>query len=72
MVPDLHCYKHLVQWLRVAGMEVLDREQVYVDCMLKEAVWRVQESVQLFLCLHWYSLHHLFSKESLGKFHLCD
>lgn len=26
-----------VQWLRVAGTEVLDKELVYVDCRLKEA-----------------------------------
>lgn len=52
MVPDLHCCKHLVQWLHVAGMEVWDKEQVYVDCTLKEVAWMVQESVQLCLCLH--------------------
>lgn len=55
--------------MRVVGMEVSGKEQVYVDCMLKEVAWMVRESVRLFLCLHWYSLHHLSSKGFLGKFH---
>lgn len=35
----------------------------FITYFLNILVWMVQESVQLFLCLHWYSLHHLFSKE---------
>lgn len=58
--------------MRVAGMEVLDKELVYVDCRLKEVVWMARESLQQFLCLHWYILHRLSSKGFLGKFHLCD
>lgn len=52
-VPDRHCCKHLVQWLHAAGMEVLGRGQVCVDCMLKEVAWMARESALLFLCLHW-------------------
>lgn len=71
-VRDLHCCKHLVRWLRVAGTEVLGKEQAYVGCTLKAVVWTVQECVLLCPFLHWYTLHHLFSEEFLGKFHLCD
>lgn len=33
-----------------------------VTYFLNILAWMVQESVRLFLCLHWYSLHHLSSK----------
>lgn len=57
--------------MHVAGKEVSGRGQVCVDCTLREVVWMVQESVLLFLCLHWYILHRPFSEEFQGKSHLC-
>ena len=33
-----------------------------ITYFLNILAWMVRESVQLFLCLHWYSPHHLSSK----------